>query len=359
VGGALHRALLRVGLVGAAFVGALVGVSLTLLMAAWRRAAHGAAAVGRGGGRAADGLADGVVMLSPEALRGKQVFLLGSTSFLGWSSVAVLVGVAGRGAAAGMRMARALDALVLGDATATSLGLPLGRVRLLLVALMAWPPGPRWRRWGWWPLSAWWRRTWCGAAWSSRTAAAGAVGAGRWRAAAGRRRGRAQPAGAAGAAGGHADRGLRRPVPAAPAAPALTAVRAPLQALGLTLRWAAARVVDGVVDDLHPGSGRPSWAPTARARARCCRCWPGCACPTAARCNCRAGPGRLAPRERAQRLAWLAQAGEADGDIASATWCAWAGCRARACSVRMTRPTKPPSTRPGRNREHRVRRSGA
>jgi iron complex transport system permease protein len=40
-----------------------------------------------------------------------------------------------------VRMARAMDALVLGDATAASLGLPLARVRLLLVALMAFATG--------------------------------------------------------------------------------------------------------------------------------------------------------------------------------------------------------------------------
>lgn len=135
--GALTEALLRVGLVGAAFAGALAGVSLTLAMA-------------RGAGRPTvlllsgvvvgvllTALADGIVMLSPEALRGKQVFLLGSTSFLGWSSVAVLVAVLALALPLAVAMARALDALVLGDATAASLGLPLPRVRVLLVGLMA------------------------------------------------------------------------------------------------------------------------------------------------------------------------------------------------------------------------------
>jgi hypothetical protein len=173
------------------------------------------------------------------------VFLLGSTSFLGWSSVAVLVASLAAALPLAMRMARAMDALVLGDATATSLGLPLGRVRLLLVALMALPPAPPWRRSGWWPLSVWWRRTWCAAAWSSPTAAAGAVGTGRRRAAAGRRRGRAQPHRAAGAAGGHADRVFGGAVPAGAAAPALTAMRAPLQALPPDLvSLGGARVVD-------------------------------------------------------------------------------------------------------------------
>ncbi|MBK9361820.1 MAG: iron ABC transporter permease [Rubrivivax sp.] len=137
IAGALTEALLRLGLVGAAFVGALAGVSLTLAMA-------------RGAGRPTvlllsgvvvgvllTAIADGIVMLSPEALRGKQVFLLGSTSFLGWSSVAVLAAVLALALPLAVSMARALDALVLGDATAASLGLPLPRVRVLLVGLMA------------------------------------------------------------------------------------------------------------------------------------------------------------------------------------------------------------------------------
>ena len=141
VGGAVTEALLRVGLIGAAFVGALVGVSLTLAMAGGAGRPTVLLLSGVVVGVLMTALADGVVMLSPEALRGKQVFLLGSTSFLGWSSVAVLVASLAVALPLAMRMARAMDALVLGDATATSLGLPLGRVRLLLVALMAFATG--------------------------------------------------------------------------------------------------------------------------------------------------------------------------------------------------------------------------
>lgn len=141
VGGAVTEALLRVGLIGAAFVGALVGVGLTLAMAGGAGRPTVLLLSGVVVGVLMTALADGVVMLSPEALRGKQVFLLGSTSFLGWSSVAVLVASLAAALPLAMRMARAMDALVLGDATAASLGLPLGRVRMLLVALMAFATG--------------------------------------------------------------------------------------------------------------------------------------------------------------------------------------------------------------------------
>jgi iron complex transport system permease protein len=137
VGWTAAQGLLRLGLVGAAFVGALGGVLLTLLLA-------------RGAGRPLVLLLAGVVvgillaalselitLASPEALRGRQIFMLGTTSFLGWSGVAVLAAVAGVVLPLAWRFARVLDALVLGEASAASLGLALPPLRLLLVALMA------------------------------------------------------------------------------------------------------------------------------------------------------------------------------------------------------------------------------
>jgi len=137
IGLATAELLLRVGLVGAAFAGALGGVTLTLLLA-------------RGAGRPTVLLLAGVVvgillsaiselvtLVAPEALRGKQVFMLGSTSFLGWTSVALLAGTLALTLPPAWRFARALDALVLGEASAVSLGLDIARVRLVLVAAMA------------------------------------------------------------------------------------------------------------------------------------------------------------------------------------------------------------------------------
>ena len=78
-----------------------------------------------------------LLMVSPEALRGRQVFLLGTTGFLGWTAVAWLAGVLGLVLLLALQFARALDALVLGEASASSLGLRLPVLRLLLVGLMA------------------------------------------------------------------------------------------------------------------------------------------------------------------------------------------------------------------------------
>jgi iron complex transport system permease protein len=137
IGWGVAGGLLRLGLVGAAFAGALTGVGLTLLLA-------------RGAGRPLllllsgvvvgvllSALSDLLILLSPEAMRGKQVFLLGTTSFLGWASAGLLAATLALALPLALRFARALDALVLGEASAASLGLQLPRVRLLLVALMA------------------------------------------------------------------------------------------------------------------------------------------------------------------------------------------------------------------------------
>lgn len=134
---AFGAALLHAGVVAAAFLGALAGVALALLLA-------------RGAGRPTvlllSGVAVGVVLTAlsdlllvsaPEALRGRQAFLVGTTGMLGWEAVAVMAAVLAAALALAVRHARVLDALVLGEAGAASLGLPLPRLRLMLVALLA------------------------------------------------------------------------------------------------------------------------------------------------------------------------------------------------------------------------------
>lgn len=129
--------LLRLGLAGAAFVGALLGVGLTLVLAGGAARPLRLLLCGVVVGVLMAALSDLLVLLSPEALRGKQVFLLGSTGFLGWDSVVLLGATLALALPLALRFARALDALVLGEASAASLGLNLGTLRLLLVVLMA------------------------------------------------------------------------------------------------------------------------------------------------------------------------------------------------------------------------------
>ena len=130
-------ALQSLGLVGAAFAGALGGMGLTLLLARGAGRPMVLLLSGVVVGVLLSALSDLVILLSPEALRGKQVFLLGSTSFLGWHSVTVLALALVATLPLALRFSRVLDALVLGEASAASLGLALPQLRLALVALMA------------------------------------------------------------------------------------------------------------------------------------------------------------------------------------------------------------------------------
>ena len=131
------QSLSGVGLVAAAFAGALAGVLLTLLLARGAQQGVRLLLAGVVVGVVLGAASDLLTTLSPDALRGKQVFMLGSTGFLGWASVAVLLAGLALALPPGVRLARALDALSLGDDSAASLGLALPRVRLVLVVLLA------------------------------------------------------------------------------------------------------------------------------------------------------------------------------------------------------------------------------
>jgi len=127
----------RVGLVAAAFVGALGGVALTLTLARGAVQTLRLLLAGVVVAVLLGALSDLVTVIAPEALRGKQAFLLGSTSFLGWAALALMAaGLAGLMPVARVH-ARALDALTLGEDSAASLGLNLARVRLALIGLLS------------------------------------------------------------------------------------------------------------------------------------------------------------------------------------------------------------------------------
>jgi iron complex transport system permease protein len=66
-----------------------------------------------------------------------QAFMLGSTSFVGWTACALMLAVWLLCALGAWMLARLLDGLSLGDATARSLGLPLAPMRAALVAVLA------------------------------------------------------------------------------------------------------------------------------------------------------------------------------------------------------------------------------
>jgi iron complex transport system permease protein len=137
IGSAGSEMLQRAGLVVAASVGALSGVSLTLLLARGAGRPLVLLLAGVVVGILLTAVSDAVLLIAPEALRGRQSFLLGNTGFLGWPGVLMLAATLAVVLPLAWRSARALDALVLGEDSAASLGLNLPRVRLVLVVALA------------------------------------------------------------------------------------------------------------------------------------------------------------------------------------------------------------------------------
>lgn len=127
----------RIGLVAAAFVGALAGVVITLGLARGAQQTTRLLIAGVVVGVVLGAASDLVTSAAPDALRGKQAFMLGSTGFLGWGSCGVLGAGLLLTLPPGWRLARALDALTLGADGARSLGVALSKVRLAMVAGVA------------------------------------------------------------------------------------------------------------------------------------------------------------------------------------------------------------------------------
>ena len=127
----------RVGLVGAAFIGALAGVAMTLSLARGAVQTLRLLLAGVVVGVLLGAVSDLITVASPDALRGKQAFMLGSTSFLGWNALLLMSGGLALLALLAWRHARGLDALTLGEDSAASLGLDLARMRLTLVLMLS------------------------------------------------------------------------------------------------------------------------------------------------------------------------------------------------------------------------------
>jgi len=129
--------LARIGLSGAAFVGAVLAVLLTLLLAKGVQHTLRLLLAGVVVGVVLGAVTSLVLLLQPEIMQSMQSFMLGTTGFIGWSACAVMAAVLVAAMAAAWMMGHALDALALGEATAHSLGLPLARMRAALVAVLA------------------------------------------------------------------------------------------------------------------------------------------------------------------------------------------------------------------------------
>ena len=127
----------RLGLTGAAFCGAVLAVLLTLALARGVQHTLRLLLAGVIVGVVLGAASSLVLLFSPQSLQAMQAFMLGSTSFVGWSSCLLMLGVWLPCALVAVMLSRALDSLSLGDATAASLGLPLAGLRVALVGVLA------------------------------------------------------------------------------------------------------------------------------------------------------------------------------------------------------------------------------
>jgi iron complex transport system permease protein len=130
-------ALVRLGLTGAAFVGAVLAVLLTLALSRGVQHTLRLLLAGVVVGVVLGAATQMVLLLSPDSLQAMQAFMLGSTAFLDWTACLLMAGVWLLCVVAAGLLGRVLDGLSLGEATARSLGLPLGSLRVALVAVIA------------------------------------------------------------------------------------------------------------------------------------------------------------------------------------------------------------------------------
>ena len=129
--------VVRLGLTGAAFLGAVLAVLLTLLLARGVQQTLRLLLAGVIVGVVLGAAKDLLPIASADILQAIQGFMLGSTGLVGWSACAVMGGLGVACLLLGWALAPVLDGLALGEATAASLGLPLGAMRAALVAVLA------------------------------------------------------------------------------------------------------------------------------------------------------------------------------------------------------------------------------
>jgi iron complex transport system permease protein len=135
--GAASGWVARLGLTGAGFAGAVAAVLVTLGLARGVQHTLRLLLAGVIVGMVFGALSALVMFWVPDILRSMQAFLLGTTGFLGWGSVALLGVLFVASIVVSVGFSPALDALALGESTAMSLGIPLVQVRAGLVGVMA------------------------------------------------------------------------------------------------------------------------------------------------------------------------------------------------------------------------------
>jgi iron complex transport system permease protein len=128
---------MALGLTGAAFLGAVLAVVLTLLLARGVQQTLRLLLAGVVVGVVLGAVTSMLSLLQPQVLQAMQGFMLGSTAFVSWSACITMACVWLVCMALAWAFARVLDALTLGESTAQSLGVPLRMARLVLVGVIS------------------------------------------------------------------------------------------------------------------------------------------------------------------------------------------------------------------------------
>ncbi len=127
----------QLGLTGAAFLGACLGITLTLALSRGALRTQSLLLSGVVVGFLLNALTSLLLMRSPDTWRAMQSFLMGSTALVGWHSTALLAAALLSCVIPAVLLARGLDALTLGEDTAQSLGVPVARLRLVLLGILS------------------------------------------------------------------------------------------------------------------------------------------------------------------------------------------------------------------------------
>ncbi len=127
----------KLGLTGAACVGAAAATALTITLSRGVQQTASLLLAGIVIAFVLTAITSLILLTKPDIWRALQTFILGSTSFLSWSSVVLLGTVLIVCFVPAILTSRGLDALTLGEDTATSLGLSLPTLRLVLLGVMS------------------------------------------------------------------------------------------------------------------------------------------------------------------------------------------------------------------------------
>lgn len=127
----------QTGLTLAAFVGAVVAVLLTMALSKGVQHTLRLLLAGVIVAVVLGAVGSLIALMHPHTLQTMQAFALGSTAHVSWAAVVLMLTVLLVAMGLAIVSSRVLDGLALGEDTARSLGLPVARMRLGLVLLLA------------------------------------------------------------------------------------------------------------------------------------------------------------------------------------------------------------------------------